>query len=102
MVVGIVLEKIKIIVNIGGKEYTIAGMESAEYIHRVALCVNSKMGELKRANEQLNNTLLAELTAINIADDYIKAKDELEEMKKEMEILKNNLQKTTANVTKFR
>ena len=76
------MDKVKTIVNIGGKEYTIAGSESAEYIHRVALCVNQKMGELKRGNEQLNNTLLAILTAINIADDYIKAKDELAEVKK--------------------
>ncbi|MEI6102133.1 MAG: cell division protein ZapA [Eubacteriales bacterium] len=76
------MEKVKTIVNIGGKEYTIAGVESAEYIHRVAICVNHKMAELKRGNEQLNNTLLAVLTAINIADDYIKLKDEMEEIKK--------------------
>lgn len=76
------MEKVKTIVNIGGKEYTISGVESAEYIHRVALCVNHKMAELKRGNEQLNNTLLAVLTAINVADDYLKLKDEMEEIKR--------------------
>jgi cell division protein ZapA len=96
------LEKVKTIVNIGGKEYTIAGSESAEYIHRVALCVNQKMSELKQGNEQLNNTLLAVLTAINIADDYIKTKDELEDTKKELEIIKKTIQKPPVNVSKFR
>jgi cell division protein ZapA len=98
------LEKVRTIVNIGGKEYTIAGSESAEYIHRVALCVNQKMSELKRGNEQLNNTLLAVLTAINIADDYIKAKDELVEVKKELECVKQEREtrKPQVNVSKFR
>jgi cell division protein ZapA len=98
------LDKVKTIVNIGGKEYTIAGSESAEYIHRVALCVNQKMNELKRGNEQLNNTLLAVLTAINIADDYIKAKDEIVELKKELESFKKEREtvKPQVNVSKFR
>ncbi len=96
------MEKVKTIVNIGGKEYTIAGSESAEYIHRVALCVNQKMSELKQGNEQLNNTLLAVLTAINIADDYIKTRDELEDTKKELEIIKKTIQKPPVNVSKFR
>lgn len=98
------MEKVRTIVNIGGKEYTIAGSESAEYIHRVALCVNQKMSELKRGNEQLNNTLLAVLTAINIADDYIKAKDELAEVKKELECVKQEREtiKPQVNVSKFR
>ncbi len=98
------MDKVKTIVNIGGKEYTIAGAESAEYIHRVALCVNQKMNELKRGNEQLNNTLLAVLTAINIADDYIKTKDELAELKKQVETFKKEREaiKPQVNVSKFR
>lgn len=98
------MDKVKTIVIIGGKEYTIAGAESAEYIHRVALCVNQKMSELKRGNEQLNNTLLAVLTAINIADDYIKTKDELAELKKQVEAYKKEREalKPQVNVSKFR
>lgn len=98
------MDKVKTTVIIGGKEYTIAGVESAEYIHRVALCVNQKMDELKRGNEQLNNTLLAVLTAINIADDYIKTKDELAELKKQAETYKKEREalKPQVNVSKFR
>lgn len=94
------LEKVKTIVNIGGKEYTIVGTETAEYIHRVAICVNKKMAELKRGNEQLNNTLLAVLTAVNVADDYLKLKDEMEELKHGLD--GPYKQQAQQNVSKFR
>ena len=82
------MEKTKTIVSIGGKEYTICGVESAEYIHRVALRVNSKLQEIKDSNPDLNNIQLAMLTAINIADDYVKTADELEATKAELERLR--------------
>lgn len=82
------MEKTKTIVSIGGKDYTICGVESAEYIHRVALKVNGKLAELKHKNPDLNNIQLAMLTSINLADDYIKMQDELENAEKEIERLK--------------
>lgn len=79
------MEKTKTVVSIGGKEYTICGTDSAEYIHRVALHVNKKLTELKKANPDLNNIQLAMLTSLNIADDYMKISDELAAVKKELE-----------------
>ncbi|MEG0594194.1 MAG: cell division protein ZapA [Christensenella sp.] len=90
------MEKTKTVVSIGGKEYTICGTDSAEYIHRVALKVNGKLDELKRSNPDLNNIQLAMLTAINIADDYMKANDELQTVKKELE----RLQKQAGSATR--
>ncbi len=81
------MEKTKTIVRIAGKDYTICGTESAEYIHRVALRVNEKFKEIKSANPDLNNIQLAMLTSINLADEYLKMKDELEMTKKELEKL---------------
>ncbi len=85
------MEKTKTVVNIAGKDYTIIGMESAEYIHRVALKVNGKFKEIKSANHDLNNIQLAMLTSINIADEYTKLKDELEATQKELESLKKSI-----------
>ncbi|MDL2237064.1 cell division protein ZapA [Christensenellaceae bacterium OttesenSCG-928-K19] len=82
------MEKTKTIVRIGGKDYTICGTESAEYIHRVALKVNEKFKEIKSANPDLNNTQLAMLTSINLADEHLKMQDELEATKKELEKLR--------------
>lgn len=87
------MEKTKTVVSIGGKEYTICGTDSAEYIHRVALKVNGKLEELKRANPDLNNVQLAMLTSLNIADDYMKTHDELQNAKKEMERMKKEMER---------
>lgn len=83
------MEKTKTVVHIAGKEYTIAGNESSEYIHRVALYVSEKMQQIKEANKRLDNTMLAVLTAVNIADEYLKAKEDLEKKEKEIERLKH-------------
>lgn len=92
------MEKTKTVVSIGGKEYTICGTDSAEYIHRVALRVNSKLDELKKGHPDLNNIQLAMLTSINLADDYLKLADEYEVLKKENERLRAM---TAPNTTKF-
>lgn len=82
------MEKTKTVVNIAGKEYTILGTDSEEYIHRVALRVNNKYEQIRRANPDLNNIQLAMLTSLNMADDYMKMQDELAATKKEMEDMK--------------
>ena len=91
------MEKTKTVVNIAGKDYTICGTESAEYIHRVALKVNGKFQDMKLANPDLNNIQLAMLTAINVADDYMKMKDELEATQKELELIKKGLEESAKN-----
>lgn len=75
----------KTVVNIGGAEYTLCGDENPEYIHRVALKVNSKVDEMKQQHPDLTNMQLAMLTAINLADDYIKLYDEYEAVKRELD-----------------
>lgn len=77
----------KTVVSIGGKQYTLCGDESAEHIHRVALKVNSKIEDMKAGHPSIPNIDLAMLTAINLADDYIKLYDELEEARREIERL---------------
>lgn len=82
------MSQTRTIVSIGGKQYTLCGEESAEYIHRVALKVNSKIEDMKLKHSDIPNIDLAMLTAINLADDYVKVYDELQEAKKEIERLK--------------
>ena len=71
----------KTVVSIGGKQYTLCGSESAEYIHRVALKVNSKIEDMRSGHPDIPNIDLAMLTAINLADDYMKLYDELESLR---------------------
>lgn len=77
-------EKNKVIVNIHGQEYTMVGSESQEYMQYVAKYVNDKMTEVANNSSQLSTSMIAVLTCLNIADDYIKNKDELEKLRKEV------------------
>ncbi len=70
-------------VKIGGKEYVMAGFESEEYIHRVAIYVDRKMSELKAQYVNLNPGTLSVLTAINVADDLLKLQDQFDALSKD-------------------
>ena len=87
-------------VLIGGKVFTLSGFESEEYLQRVASYLNNKIAELGALpgyNHQPQDTK-STLLALNIADDYFKAKrqaemyeEELEAKDKEMYGLKHDL-----------
>ena len=71
---------IKVVIN--NKVYTLSGQESEDYIQNVATYINGKIAECqsseayRRFNAEYQNVLLA----LNIADDYFKAKDQVNQM----------------------
>lgn len=73
-------KRTKITVEIKDKEYTIVGTESEEHVQHVADLVNKKMNEIHAANKHLDTTKLAVLTAINTMNDYVKLKEEFNEL----------------------
>ncbi|MBB6445656.1 cell division protein ZapA [Bacillus benzoevorans] len=77
-------EKTRITVEIYGNQYIIVGSESASHIRHVALMVDEKMREIHSKNPALDTTKLAVLTAINAVNDYVKIKERLEELEKEV------------------
>ncbi len=87
------LEKTRTVVSIGGKEYAMAGEESEEYIHRVAMFVDKKINELKANYINLSTNELAILTAVNIADELIKMKYEHTGAMDELFLLKEDIKK---------
>ena len=73
-------------VLIDGKIYTLSGYESEEYLQRVATYINNKLAELKKLDgygrlSQENKSILLEL---NVADDYFKAKAQVEMIEDEL------------------
>lgn len=73
-------------VLIGGKIFTLSGYESEEYLQKVATYINSKLAEFKKLegyNRQSkdNKSMLLEL---NIADDYFKAKSQVDMLEEEL------------------
>lgn len=77
------MEKTRTTVKIAGKEYTMSSYDSEDYVHRVAIYVDRKMQELSMATRLPTNSL-AVLTALNIADDMLKAHDENTRIRKEL------------------
>jgi cell division protein ZapA len=65
-------------VEIFGTEYRIKGEANAEYIRRVAAYVDGKMQQLAQASSTASVSKLAILTAINIADELFREREDRE------------------------
>ena len=74
-------------VIIGGKVYTLSGYESEAYLQKVATYINNKMNEFEQLPDyrhfpaDMKSTLLA----LNIADDYFKAKQQAEKLEEDLD-----------------
>ncbi|MCX8130798.1 MAG: cell division protein ZapA [Clostridia bacterium] len=86
-------EKNKVDIRIAGKEYTLVGSESDEYIQKVGLYIDKKMNEIMRINSKLSTSMAAVLTAINVADDYFKAHENEGYLKKELKKASEELER---------
>jgi len=75
-------------VLINGRKYTICGFESDEYLQQIASYINRKFTEFKKKDyyAKLDLDLRNVLLAINIADDYHKAKTKANDYRSESEL----------------
>ncbi|MCA0171641.1 MULTISPECIES: cell division protein ZapA [Bacillaceae] len=76
--------KVRTTVEIYGEKYTIVGDKSHQHILEVSKLVDEKMNEIKGMNTYLDTKRLAVLTAVNIVNDYVMIKKELEDLKKKL------------------
>lgn len=74
----------KVEVKINNIEYTLLTNEPEEYVQRVALLVNKRMNQITEGSPQLSTAMKAVLTAINIADDYLKNESVLDNLRVEL------------------
>jgi len=84
-------EKNKVKVRIAGQDYALVGVETDEYIQKVGLYIDKKMNEIMKLNSKLSTSMVAVLTAINVADDFFKVHDSEKKLKKELESANNEL-----------
>lgn len=75
-------KKNRVLMRINGQEYPIAGQEPKEYLIRVGTYVDERMEEIGRLNRQLSLSMVAVLTSINIADEFLKLQDAYETLEK--------------------
>ncbi|MDD2968782.1 MAG: cell division protein ZapA [Lachnospiraceae bacterium] len=80
-------------VIIFGKVFTLSGYESEEYLQKVASYMNNKMNEyskvdgFRRQPSETQNVLLQ----LNIADDYFKAKKQIELLEDDLRLKEQEL-----------
>jgi len=74
-------------VIIGGKVLTLSGNESEEYLQKVASYINNKITELSKADsfKRTPHDMQSILLALNIADDYFKAKAQVADLENQLE-----------------
>lgn len=88
-----VAEKNKVEVRIAGKDYTLVGSESEEYIQKIALYMDKKINEIMRINSKLSTSMASVLSAINVADDYFKAYENVLSLSKELKEAKDEIER---------
>ena len=74
-------------VIIGGKVITLSGYESEEYLQKVASYINNKIAEYNKVDSFRRQPLDMQsvLIQLNLADDYFKAKKQIESLEEELE-----------------
>ena len=82
---------VEVIIN--GKQYTLSGYESSEYLQKIATHINDKYAQFKqndgytKLDAEMKNILLA----INLSDEYYKAQQSAEELQRENEDLEKEI-----------
>lgn len=82
-----------IAVIINDKKYTLSGYESESYLKAVAAYMNGKLDEFQEKDtyRHLDTETKGVLLGLNIADDYFKAKNQIEELTEENKRKDNEL-----------
>lgn len=76
-------KKNKVNVLIDGRNFTIIGDGSREYVYGLASHVDEKIKEMIDKNSKLSSSMAATLAAINITDELYRSKEELNLLKNE-------------------
>ncbi len=80
-------------VIIGGKVFTLSGYESEEYLQKVASYINNKMNEYNKVDSFRRQPFERQsvLLQLNIADDYFKAKKQIDVLDEEVKAKEKEL-----------
>ena len=91
-------------VVISGEIVTLTGVESVEYIQRVARYLDEKINQLQQEKKVSGIHSFAKtlLISINIADDLFKALAQNEKKESELQNMKEKLQKSQAEIETLR
>jgi cell division protein ZapA len=92
----------RVAVKIQGKEYFITGTEEENYIQKLAYYIDRKLTQVSNSNSMLSSDMVAILTAMNIADELLKAVDIIEKLKKKMPMKDFEVEKYLEDINKIK
>ncbi len=95
-------DKNTLIVKINGQDYTIASQESRGYMLGVADLVDRKMKEVNHASPGMSTAMTAVLTALNLAEDYLRLKKEDDVLKKQAAQCAEQLRRAEAELERYK
>lgn len=76
-------KKNKVDVIIDGRNFTVVGDGSAEYVRGLAAYVDEKIKDIVSKNDKLSSSMAATLAALNITDELYRTSKELKSLKNE-------------------
>jgi len=74
--------KHKVVVTIGGRDYTMVAVEDESYVHKCAALVNTQLREV--SGGRLSQTDAAVLAAMNLADQLCKEQESAENLRRQI------------------
>ena len=96
------MQKNKTNIKIRGKEYTVVGPETPEYMQKIASYIDNKIGEMMVANPTLNLEMGSVLAAINIVDEYFKALETSDNLRKHIGEYLDDMSKSRNEINNLR
>lgn len=90
------MAKNKVKITICGKDYDIVSDESVEYVRKIAYFVEDRIKQLNGDYISLSTNMLHMLALLNISDEYLKNKDSLFALKKEVRLLQEHVKQLEA------
>ena len=94
--------KKKVEVSIFGTEYVMVAEKSEEYIYTLADKVDTIMTEIAKSNSRYNATMVAVLTALNLADALYKSQEEHAEASEKLENIQGEMQRPFEELNELR
>jgi cell division protein ZapA len=95
-------EKKKIEVSIFGTEYVMVAEKSEEYVHELADRVDTIMKEIAKSNFRYNSTMVAVLTALNLADALYKSQEEYRDASEKLMNIQGEMQRPFEELNELR
>ncbi|PYG89206.1 cell division protein ZapA [Ruminiclostridium sufflavum DSM 19573] len=94
--------KNKVVIRIAGNDYTLVGVESDEYMQKIGLYIDKKMNEILFRNNRLSTSLAAVLTALNVADDFFKCRENEALLDKDKKAMRLELERMRSENTQLK